>query len=157
MQTYFQTDELQKYIDWDNLMSMPRYAGGHDCQMQGLFKNVEVIAHWNEGDYQGDVATCVKLTDGKYKDHYVIYNDYYGSCSGCDSWEDACDDAVRNMCINLSNGAYVFNSLDDIIEFLEAPDRESRWGWSSSTNGLLKIILSRKDIVRDKTINEVLK
>jgi hypothetical protein len=32
---YTQTDELQKLIDWDAIMKMPRYAGGHDEQMTG--------------------------------------------------------------------------------------------------------------------------
>ena len=54
-----------------------------------MFKDVEVIAHWNENDYQGQVGTCVKFTKGKFKGKYAIYNDYYGSCSGCDSWENA--------------------------------------------------------------------
>ena len=67
MQTYFQTDELQKLINWDAIMPMSRYAGGHDDQMKGLFKNVTVITHWNEGDYQGQVATCVKFNDGKFR------------------------------------------------------------------------------------------
>ena len=35
---YHISDELQALIDWDNVMSMPRYAGGHDEQMKGLFK-----------------------------------------------------------------------------------------------------------------------
>ena len=78
MNTYFPTDELQNIINWDAIMPMSRYAGGHDDQMKGLFKNVTVIAHWNEGNYPGQVATCVKFNYGKFKDHYGIYNDYYG-------------------------------------------------------------------------------
>lgn len=131
---YIQTDELQKLINWEELMSMPRYAGGHDQQMQGLFKDAKVIAHWNEGDWQGSVATCVQIPDGRF----VIYNDYYGSCSGCDSWEDATDDEVKAMCINLSNGAYVFQSLDDVKEFLTSQGTNSDWSsWNNSYNGLL--------------------
>lgn len=131
---YIQTDELQKLINWEELMSMPRYAGGHDQQMQGLFKDAKVIAHWNEGDWQGSVATCVQIPDGRF----VIYNDYYGSCSGCDSWEDATDDEVKAMCINLSNGAYVFQSLDDVKEFLTSQGTNSDWSsWNNSSNGLL--------------------
>lgn len=52
MKKYTQTDQLQKYIDWENILPMSRYAGGHDEQMKGLFKNIEVIAHWNENDYR---------------------------------------------------------------------------------------------------------
>ncbi len=138
---YIITDELQKLIDWDAIMVMPRYAGGHDQQMQGLFAGVEIIGHWNEGDYQGMVATCVKLPDGRY----AIYNDYYGSCSGCDSWEDANDEQVRAMCVSLSNSAYVFNSLDDVKEFLSTPQEKGEWSsWSGVREGLLSEINKQK-------------
>ena len=144
MNTYFQTDELQKRINWDAIMPMSRYAGGHDDQMKGLFKNVTVIAHWNEGDYQGQVATCVKFNDGKFKDHYGIYNDYYGSCSGCDSWEDANDDDVRKMCIDLSNGTYIFKNIEDVKSFLQNQNDEGkqRSSWSSTASNLLSHINS---------------
>jgi len=90
--------ELIERIDWENILKMSRYAGGHDEQMKGLLKDVEVITHWNEGDYQGEVATVVKLKDTK---EIVAYTDYYGSCSGCDAWEDADDSSVKTMCIQL--------------------------------------------------------
>lgn len=147
MRKYYQTDELQALIDWDSIMSMERSAGGHDEQMKGLFKNAEVIGHWNEGDYQGMVATCVKLGDGRY----VAYNDDYGSCSGCDSWVDASDESARSMCIDLANGAYVFETLKDVKAFLsdESEDnKEGNYDWFNSlgrvaAHGLLHAIDNR--------------
>jgi hypothetical protein len=137
---YIQTDELQKMIDWDSIMKMPRYAGGHDEQMQGLFKDAKVIGHWNEGDYQGMVATCVQLSDGRF----AIYNDYYGSCSGCDSWQDASDENVKGMCINLSNSAYVFETLDNVKEYLAIPEEKGEWSsWSNVKGNLLNAINSQ--------------
>lgn len=141
MKKYIQTDELQSFIDWENIMKMPRYAGGHDDQMKGLFKNAEVIGHWNEGDYQGEVATCVKLGNGKY----AIYNDYYGSCSGCDSWEDATDGEVKAMCINLANGAYVFENLEDVKDFLGSQREANGFdSWNSCDKQLLNAILTHQ-------------
>jgi hypothetical protein len=137
---YIQTDELQSMIDWKNIMKMERSAGGHDEQMKGLFKNAEVIAHWNEGGYQGDVATCVKLENGKY----AIYNDYYGSCSGCDAWEGATDEEVKAMCINLANGAYVFESLEDVKEFLESEKDYGFTSWDYCSKQLLNAILTNQ-------------
>jgi len=102
--TWTQDDRLKELIDWDAIMPMPRYAGGHDEQMQGLIKGASVLSHWNEGDYSGSVATALLLADGRV----AMYNDYYGSCSGCDSWEDATDSDVRKLCEGLANGAYVF-------------------------------------------------
>lgn len=143
MKKYYQTDEMQALINWDEIMKMARWAGGHDEQMKGLFKNAEVVGHWNEGDYQGMVATCVKLPNGKY----AIYNDYYGSCSGCDAWEDASDEDVKSMCINLANGAYIFETLEDVKAFLSDKsdaNREGNYEWfdsySNTGDNLLRAI-----------------
>lgn len=134
---YIQTDELQSIIDWDSIMPMPRYAGGHDEQMKGLFKGSKVIAHYNPEDYSGQVATCVELPDGRF----AIYNDYYGSCSGCDSWEDATDEDVRKMCIDLANGAFVFENMDDVKEYLSSEPDNNGWNaWRDISNSLLKNI-----------------
>jgi hypothetical protein len=132
---YHISDELQALIDWDNVMSMPRYAGGHDEQMKGLFKGAKVVAHWNQGDYQGTVATCVKLPDGRF----LAYNDYYGSCSGCDSWDGATDIEVKKLCIDLANGAYIFDSLNDVVTFLSQEEFDS-YEWRECAKPLLERI-----------------
>jgi len=75
-------EDLVQRVNWETIKPLGRYAGGHDQQMENLLKNSTVLAHWNEGDYQGQVATCVQLNDTK---EVIIYNDWYGSCSGCDS------------------------------------------------------------------------
>jgi len=106
---------LIRRIDLQKILSMPRYAGGHDDQMKGLFKNITILAHWNEGDYQGQVATAVQLNDTR---EVVIYSDYYGSCSGCDAWEDASDKTVIRMCIQLAAGAKIFKTIADALDFL---------------------------------------
>jgi len=139
-------------IDWEKLMQYPRYAGGHDQQMIGLFKDNTLIAHWNENDYQGMVATCVRLSDGKY----VIYNDYYGSCSGCDSWEGASDDDVRSMCISLSNSAYVFENISEVISYLKSGNKDG-YSWSgNAASCLLEEILKNIQARRDYTIDTIL-
>lgn len=121
-------DELRKMMDEEELLKMGRYAGGHDEQMQGLIKGAKVIAHWNEGDYQGAVATCIQIPSGEY----VIYNDYYGSCSGCDAWEDATDEAILSMCNNLVYDSLIFGSLQEVKEFLAKADfRKYSWGEAS--------------------------
>ena len=99
-------DELFKRMDCDNLLKMSRYAGGHDEQMQGLIKKAKVIAHWNEGDYQGTVATILKVNSTTF----IVYSDYYGSCGGCDAWEDASDESVKSMCRHLVYTAKIFST-----------------------------------------------
>lgn len=146
---YYQSDKLKDRIDWENIMKMPRYAGGHDDQMRGLLKDVTILGHWNEGDYQGYVATCVRLND---TGEVVIYNDSYGSCSGCDMWEDATDDDVRQMCTQLACGAYIFKNLGDCIYFLKHIDKETSFDWEYDNVGirlLVEILNSGADRVYD--------
>jgi len=111
-------DELYKMINSDNLLKMNRFAGGHDKQMKGLIKDAEVIAHFNEGDYQGMVATILKVDN----DTFIVYSDYYGSCSGCDAWEDATDENIMEMCKNLVYTCKIFPSLNEVITFLNTQD-----------------------------------
>lgn len=107
--------DLIEMIDIDRILKMSRYAGGHDEQMKGLLKDVIVWVHWNEGDYEGNVATIVGLETGEV----VVYSDYYGSCSGCDAWEDASDEDVKRMCIQLAGTAKIFKNLKEAILFLK--------------------------------------
>jgi len=129
-------DELAKQIDIENLLKMDRGAGGHDEQMQGLIKGAQVIAHWNEGDYQGQVATIVRVPSGEF----LVYNDFYGSCSGCDAWEDAKDDDVKKMCNDLVYTAKIFNTLKEVFAFLEGMkgDEEGSYAWGKCADGLLE-------------------
>jgi hypothetical protein len=124
---YYQSDKTAQRIDWDNIMLLERSAGGHDNQMRRLLKNITVLGHWNEGDYQGSVATCVQFNDTK---EVVIYHDYYGSCSGCDVWEGATDNDVRQMCYQLACGAYVFKNLEDCRIFLNTVTKEEDFAWA---------------------------
>ena len=115
------SDTLQTLIDWDNIMSMPRCSGGHDDQMKGLFKGATVIAHYNEGGYEGTVATAVRLADGRF----CWYQDSFGSCPGCDLWEDADDDDIRKLCVNLACDAEVFDTFIEMINHMLLPDPRS--------------------------------
>lgn len=50
--------------------------------VQTLFGTLDVVFDKSVADYQGEV--CVLFKGDKYA--YVQF--YYGSCSGCDEWED---------------------------------------------------------------------
>lgn len=134
---YYQSDKLIDRINWNEIMPLERYAGGHDEQMKLLLKDVTLIAHYNSDDYQGEVATCVKLND---TNEIVIYTDYYGSCSGCDAWEDATDDDVVRMCRQLAAGAYIFKNIEDCMIFLSKGEKEVSYDWESSREELLQRI-----------------
>ena len=129
-------EDLVERVDWEKIQPMSRYAGGHDDQMEGLLKNSTVLAHWNEGDYQGSVATCVQLNDTK---EIVIFCDYYGSCSGCDAWEDASDEEALRMCKGLAAGAKIFKNIEECKEFLSLEKYESNdYEWDCCSKELLE-------------------
>jgi hypothetical protein len=135
------SDTLQNLIDWDAIMPLARYAGGHDSQMKALFKDANVIAHYNEGDWQGVVATAVQLADGRY----CWYEDSYGSCSGCDAWEDASDESVRTLCINLANSARISNSYEELINDLSNSTKDSA-SWRANAAAELLNMLNNDSI-----------
>jgi hypothetical protein len=106
--------KLLNLIDWDLVMKAPRGAGGHDEVMQSIFgSNAVVVAHWNEGDYQGTVMTAYLFAD----DSVGIISDGYGSCSGCDSWDGASDEDARSMITSLVDSCRLCSSMEEAIDF----------------------------------------
>jgi len=134
-----QKDNIFKIMNKEELLKFERYAGGHDEHMKNLVKGAKVIAHWNEEDYQGQVATCVLLPD----ETYMIYNDYYGSCSGCDAWEDAEDEEILKMCQDLIYSSKIFNTLEEVQEFLSQKEFDD-YSWEDSSKELLEEIKLHK-------------
>lgn len=83
----------------------------------------EVLYSTGTKDYQGHVAIVAKLDDGRW----LHYSWSYGSCSGCDAWEDDWSrydateaeqaegrEKVRN---NIRNGAAVMDK-DHFADYL---------------------------------------
>lgn len=60
-----------------------------------------------ESDYQGDVDVDVLLEDGRVYSYYYSY----GSCSGCDEWEDRDlnDEQIQEIMIN---EATIFDNME---------------------------------------------
>lgn len=106
---------LADLLNWDEIMLAPRHAGGHSLIMECLFKGATVVASWIEDDYQGYEAFVYRLEDGRY----VLLTDSFGSCSGCDSWEDASDAEAKALCNSLANDAHAFATIEEAIDFIE--------------------------------------
>lgn len=111
---------LKELIDWTTLKPLSRNSGGHDDHMKLMFKGATLLGHWNENYYQGTVMTAVKLEDGRF----VFYSDSYGSCSGCDMWEDCDDDQLERNVNDVVGRAEIFNSLDSLVERLSQDPEE---------------------------------
>lgn len=123
--------ELIERVDVENILQMPRFAGGHDEQMKGLIKNSKVIAHYNKNDYSGVVATILQLNDTK---EFVVYSDYYGSCNGCDAWEDCSNSEAISMSKHIASEAKIFSNKKELIQYLLKKDRS----WEDWKTPLLK-------------------
>jgi hypothetical protein len=103
-------------IDWLKVMQAPRNAGGHEEVFENIFGgNAVVIAKFIQNDYQGDEAFAFQFQDGTI----AIMTDYFGSCSVCDSWEDANDEEAMNLIISMVTSSRIFGTLDEAIEYCE--------------------------------------
>jgi len=98
---------LKDLLDWEEIFKQPRYAGGHLEVLEVLFKGARVLMTYHEDDYTGEELCVYKLEDGRV----VLLSDGFGSCSGCDSWDDSTDEEARNLCIQLANNAKIFGSV----------------------------------------------
>lgn len=125
---------LENYIDWAIVLSQKRYAGGHEEVMRNIFgSNAEVVSWWREDDWQGTIAIAYKFPNGEV----AIMTDYYGSCSGCDAWEDSSDDDARKMILGLCGSAKQFDSVELAREWIKMFDeRTEPWNypWRAAKN-----------------------
>jgi hypothetical protein len=110
---------LKDCLDWDRIMKTQRYAGGHTGVMDVLFKNSHVLTSHVEDDYSGTVGYVYLIYDFHSIAKIVVISDSFGSCSGCDSWEDSSDEDARNLCIQLANNAHLFDSIQEAVTFLK--------------------------------------
>lgn len=121
---------LKDFLDWDRIMKAPRSAGGHSDVMDVLFINGIVLGNVSSNDYQGNIGYAYLVYDFERVAKIVVISDSYGSCSGCDGWEDAGDESVRQMCTNLANDAHSFESIEEAIEWLkQAANDADTWDW----------------------------
>ena len=116
---------LKDFIDWDVMMALERYAGSHTRNLSGLFLHSQVIAEATEGDYSGSDGMVYLFTPPNpgAPAKIVLLSDYFGSCSGCDSWEDATDKDFKALMIAIANNARMFDSIEECIEYLESGDK----------------------------------
>jgi len=104
-----QKSDLLGLVNWDAVLAAPRYAGGHQDVMAAIFEGqAEILDHYTEDDWQGTLAIAYRFPDGSV----AIMTDYFGSCSGCDAWEDASDADARAMVTSLVTSARFFEDVE---------------------------------------------
>lgn len=145
---------LKDHLNWNELMVAPRYAGGHEDIMCVLFKDARVIASYIENDYQGTEAFVYELNG-----EFIMVTDYFGSCSGCDAWEDATDEDVKYLCTELANNAQRFDSLSELFDFLEnkvSEHKSAYYAESTVAEPLLEELRKNIYIQREYNIKDLL-
>jgi hypothetical protein len=126
-----QKSELQNLINWNAVLEAPRYAGGHQEVMSAIFEgNSKILDHYTENDYQGQLAIAYEFSDGSV----VIITDYFGSCGGCDAWEDACDGDVRTMVTSLVNSARLFDGIEEARNFCKSEKTAEDYPFDAAIN-----------------------
>jgi predicted ATP-dependent serine protease len=55
--------------------------------------------------------------------------DYYGSCSGCDAWDGACEEDARRMINDLVTNAKIFDNRKKAIKWIKNLD-SSKEPWN---------------------------
>lgn len=76
-----------------------------------LFHDWEIIWDASENHYQGEVKFLAHK-EGRFA--YLTYN--YGSCSGCDPWEDLPEDEVR---ADFKNLVEYFENVTELKKFAD--------------------------------------
>lgn len=111
---------LKDYINWRYVLSpkCARYAGGHEDIMNNLFKKSKVLASYIENDYQGEELFLYQIKINE-KYYFVLVSDFFGSCSGCDSYDGCTDETLKNLCIELANNADVFENILSVVSILK--------------------------------------
>lgn len=108
------TYPLIDHVSMEKLLKLPRNSGGHTEILNNLFIDGEVIASVVQNDYQGEEVYIYHLQDG----HFVVVTDSFGSCSGCDSWEDCSDFDVPRLIQAILNNAITLPDMTNLLRFL---------------------------------------
>ena len=139
---------LKDFLDWDRIMKAHRMSGGHTEVLDVLFLNGQVLASVRVGDYEGMIAYAYLVYGWTEHVKIVIISDYFGSCSGCDSWEDATDEDVRRLCTSLANDAHAFDSIEEALTWLNKSKGDSAYfDWSS---GLAEALSTKLEEIKKK-------
>jgi hypothetical protein len=100
-----------------------------------LFDGADVIFESSEDDYQGFANVFAQLRDGRF----CHYEWTYGSCSGCDEWEDRglSDDEIE---AEMRRAAVFFEDVATVRRYLNLADEFQGAGVPSAnspTNGAI--------------------
>lgn len=144
-------DMLKDFLDWDRILKQRGSAGGHSEIMDVLFINGVVLAHVSDSDWQGNIGYAYLVYGYTHTAKIVLISDSYGSCSGCDQWEDATGDSLRQLCTNLANDAHTFDSIEEAISWLRLATADATYyEWHSLGYALADELEKKLEEIKQK-------
>lgn len=142
---------LKDFLDWDRITKQHASAGGHSEILDVLFINGIVLGSVSTDDYQGYMGYCYLVYGWTHTAKIVLISDSYGSCSGCDQWEDASEADVRKLCTDLANDAHSFDSIEEAIEWLKkAKDDSAYYEWRELGDKLVNELSKKLEEIKQK-------
>ena len=100
-----------------------------------IWSDANVIWEDSESDYQGHATVLARTPDGKW----WFYEWWYGSCSGCDTWEAAelTDDEIE---AEMRDQSAIFDSDEEMGLFLSNKEPIITKSRTFDTGGLVGMI-----------------
>ena len=97
-------------------------AGEQLDALEYYLSNAKILWSFEENDYQGECFAIFKLLD---TNKYILWRDWFGSCSGCDGLDD--ENGYEYIKDTLQEGnTKQFNSISEIVHYLET---NSKFDW----------------------------
>ena len=102
-----------------------------------LFKSpVKLVFEWTEEVYSGEL--CVIYQHGEV---FMLLKGTFGSCSHCDTWEDATDEEIRENRERALRNIQYFSSLDSVnLSQYDHPDLKKAFKTFHRTNHSTKSV-----------------
>ncbi|MGL4806961.1 MAG: hypothetical protein ACRC26_11515 [Bacteroidales bacterium] len=108
---HWRDDKLRNEIDVAKLKDVIDVKMSHNDFFDIMFKKSSLIS----GQYDGGRNEANIIRRG---DIYILYSDYYGSCSHCDPLYGQDYDKALAFCKTVANDALCFKNIEDIVKFL---------------------------------------
>ena len=115
---------MADFINWEVMLDADqtgRYAGSHVDALSKMFVDAQMIASESDDDYDGHDSLVLLFAPANpnIEPKIVLITSYFGSCSGCDMWEDADDEDLRELLTAIANNARLFDSFEEIDAFFD--------------------------------------
>jgi hypothetical protein len=102
--------------------------------LSALEAYVEIVLEESDDDYQGDTYAVVKKKLSWRKEFgYLTFG--WGSCSGCDAWDDADGDPAKESQVitGILEGTQWFETLDELKQYITSQERELSYYYHRET------------------------